>query len=134
MPGGCVLLDFSGVYRMMRTPPGTLVDCRGIEGTSCYCDAAAAEEIARRHGYRPYLDMPIVFTGIRPGEKLEEDLGVEVPGAKRTAHGKIFALGGSPVTQKELDAVAARAREICASEMPDGEVRAAVLALVRPGS
>lgn len=48
MPGGCVLLDFSGVYRMMRTPPGTLVDCRGIEGTSCYCDAEAAEEIARR--------------------------------------------------------------------------------------
>ena len=48
MPSGCVLLDFSGVYRLMRTPLGTLVDCRGIEGTSCYCDAAAAAEIARR--------------------------------------------------------------------------------------
>ena len=88
-----------------------------------------AEEIARRHGYRPYIDMPIVFTGIRPGEKLEEDLGVDVPGAKRTAHGKIFALGGSSVTQEALDAAVSRAKEICASEMPDAEVRKVVLAL-----
>ena len=93
-----------------------------------------AEEIARRHGYRPYRDMPIVFTGIRGGEKLEEDLGVNVPGARRTAHGKIFALGGTSVTQADIAAIAARAKEICASEMQDDEVRTAVLSLASNGT
>ena len=47
-----------------------------------------AEEMIRRAGYRPYRDIAIKFTGIRPGEKLEEELGLEK--AKPTGHAKIY--------------------------------------------
>ena len=47
-----------------------------------------AEEMIRRAGYRPYKDIAISFTGIRPGEKLEEELGLEK--AEPTAHERIF--------------------------------------------
>jgi len=47
-----------------------------------------AEEMIRRAGYRPYRDIRIVFTGIRPGEKLAEELGLEQ--AKPTNHAKIY--------------------------------------------
>ena len=49
---------------------------------------ALAEEMIRQEGYRPYRDIAIQFTGIRPGEKLEEDLGLA--SAKPTAHAKIY--------------------------------------------
>ena len=49
---------------------------------------ALAEEMIRRAGYRPYRDIAIEFTGIRPGEKLNEELGLEQ--AKPTKHAKIF--------------------------------------------
>ena len=47
-----------------------------------------AEEMIRQAGYRPYRDIAIEFTGIRPGEKLEEELGLEQ--ARPTSHAKIF--------------------------------------------
>ena len=47
-----------------------------------------AEEMIRRAGWRPYKDIAIEFTGIRPGEKLEEDLGLQL--AKPTPHSKIY--------------------------------------------
>ena len=50
--------------------------------------ASLAEEMIRRAGYRPHRDIAITFTGIRPGEKLVEELGLER--AKPTAHAKIF--------------------------------------------
>lgn len=36
-----------------------------------------AEEMIKAAGWRPYKDIEIVFTGIRPGEKLEEELGLD---------------------------------------------------------
>ena len=47
-----------------------------------------AEEMIRRAGWRPYKDIAIAFTGIRPGEKLTEELGLET--AKPTGHAKIY--------------------------------------------
>ena len=47
-----------------------------------------AEEMIRQAGWRPYRDIAIEFTGIRPGEKLEEELGLET--AKPTSHAKIY--------------------------------------------
>lgn len=51
-----------------------------------------AEEMIREAGWRPYRDIGITFTGIRPGEKLEEELGLE--SGERVAGTKIFACGG----------------------------------------
>ena len=47
-----------------------------------------AEEMIRQAGWRPYKDVAIEFTGIRPGEKLTEELGLER--AKPTGHAKIY--------------------------------------------
>ena len=47
-----------------------------------------AEEMIRCAGWRPYKDIAIAFTGIRPGEKLTEELGLET--AKPTGHAKIY--------------------------------------------
>lgn len=52
---------------------------------------ALAEEMIRRAGFRPGHDIRIVYTGMRPGEKLVEELGLDQ--ARPTAHEKIFAIG-----------------------------------------
>ncbi len=49
-----------------------------------------AEEMISQAGYRPYVDIPIVFTGIRPGEKLFEEIDVSERSAYRTDMAKIY--------------------------------------------
>jgi FlaA1/EpsC-like NDP-sugar epimerase len=49
-----------------------------------------AEEMIALSGLRPYEDIPIVFTGIRPGEKLFEELDVSERSAYKTGHTRIF--------------------------------------------
>ncbi len=48
-----------------------------------------AEELIRLSGFVPYEDIEIVFTGLRPGEKLYEELFFEGEGITRTSHDKI---------------------------------------------
>jgi FlaA1/EpsC-like NDP-sugar epimerase len=48
-----------------------------------------AEELIRLSGLRPHEDVEIVFTGLRPGEKLYEELLVADEGVKPTEHQKI---------------------------------------------
>lgn len=51
-----------------------------------------AENLIRLSGYKPYADIDIVFTGLRPGEKLYEELTLEAEFSQRkmTANNKIF--------------------------------------------
>ena len=48
-----------------------------------------AENLIKLHGYRPYTDIDIEFTGL-PGEKLYEELLMDEEGLKETANSKIF--------------------------------------------
>ncbi len=48
-----------------------------------------AEQLIRLSGMRPYEDVDIVFTGLRPGEKLYEELLLAGEGIMPTAHEKI---------------------------------------------
>lgn len=48
-----------------------------------------AEELIRLSGLVPYEDIDIVFTGLRPGEKLFEELLIKGEGIKPTSHDKI---------------------------------------------
>ena len=49
-----------------------------------------AENLIRMYGKVPYEEVPIVFTGLRPGEKLFEELLMDEEGLKSTANKKIF--------------------------------------------
>jgi len=49
-----------------------------------------AETLIRLHGHEPYTEVPIVFTGVRPGEKLYEELFYDPAHVDRTGHDKIF--------------------------------------------
>lgn len=47
-------------------------------------------ELIRLSGLEPNKDIPIIFTGIRPGEKLSEEVLTAEEGVEPTAHAKIF--------------------------------------------
>lgn len=49
-----------------------------------------AENLIRLYGYEPYTEMPIKFVGLRPGEKLFEELLMSEEGLKSTESNKIF--------------------------------------------
>ncbi len=49
-----------------------------------------AENLIRLYGYQPYTEMPIKFVGLRPGEKLFEELLMSEEGLKSTENKKIF--------------------------------------------
>ena len=49
-----------------------------------------AEHLIRLSGYTPYVDMPIVETGLRPGEKLYEELLMRSENLEATSNHKIF--------------------------------------------
>lgn len=49
-----------------------------------------AEQVIRQSGRRPYVDVPIVFAGIRPGEKIFEELDISEKTAYRTDMAKIY--------------------------------------------
>src|SRR5690606_12786100 len=84
-----------------------------------------AEAMIRRAGYRPYEEIPIRFTGIRPGEKLEEELaGADEP-TLPTGHPKIRVWELPQVTPAEVAAMLERLRDVI--DAP----REAVLAALR---
>ena len=54
-----------------------------------------AENVIRLSGFEPGVDIEIVYTGLRPGEKLYEELSQESENAERTRHPKIW-IGRNP--------------------------------------
>jgi FlaA1/EpsC-like NDP-sugar epimerase len=54
-----------------------------------------AETLIRISGYEPYRDIDITFTGLRPGEKLYEELLMSEEGLRKTSNNKIFI--GAPL-------------------------------------
>ena len=54
-----------------------------------------AEDMIRQAGYKPYVDVPIVFTGIRPGEKLFEELDISEKSAYKTDMARIYVTKAS---------------------------------------
>lgn len=54
-----------------------------------------ARDLIRRSGFKPDVDIEIKFIGLRPGEKLHEELITEGEGVVRTPHEKLFVLKGA---------------------------------------
>jgi FlaA1/EpsC-like NDP-sugar epimerase len=62
-----------------------------------------AENLIRLSGHVPYRDIDIVETGLRPGEKLYEELLVKSRDVEKTDSDKIFVEHQPPITPEELE-------------------------------
>jgi FlaA1/EpsC-like NDP-sugar epimerase len=49
-----------------------------------------AEAMIRQSGFKPYIDIPIEITGVRPGEKLFEELDISEKSAYKTDMARIY--------------------------------------------
>ncbi len=75
-------------------------------------------------GYKPYEEIPIEFTGLRPGEKLAEELSTSGEDIQRTRHPKIFVGRLTAMAPEAVTAWLERLRALC-SAGHDDEIRAA---------
>jgi FlaA1/EpsC-like NDP-sugar epimerase len=62
-----------------------------------------ARDLIRLNGLEPEKDIPIEFIGLRPGEKLYEELITEGEGIVETDHEKIMVLHGNSFNRKALE-------------------------------
>ena len=70
-----------------------------------------AKEMIRLSGFEPDKDIPIVFTGVRPGEKLFEEILTAEEGTIATQNQKIFMAKLSRVDENKLNQVLENLRE-----------------------
>jgi len=90
-----------------------------------------ARDLIRLCGFEPDVDIPIVFTGIRPGEKLHEELLTAAEGTEATVHQRIFVARPDPVSELALEVFLQRMREaVRMGGIGNEELRAEVQDLV----
>ena len=73
--------------------------------------AQMARDLIRLCGKEPDIEIEIKYTGLRPGEKLFEELITEGEGIVATAHEKIMVLRGDGCSLQELEGPLARLKE-----------------------
>ena len=64
-----------------------------------------AEELIKLSGLQPDEDIEIIYTGLRPGEKLYEELLLDGEGVLPTSHNKICIAQSMPSSHAELSAL-----------------------------
>jgi FlaA1/EpsC-like NDP-sugar epimerase len=75
-----------------------------------------AKETIRLSGLRPGEDIQIVFTGIRRGEKLLEELETDKEQLTKTSHSKIFIAQIAPYSGAKIKQTLATVEQLCLSE------------------
>ena len=78
-----------------------------------------AENMIRLSGFEPYRDIDIVETGLRPGEKLYEELLIKTEELDRTSNDKIFVERDEPLSREEIEKKLAILREALVTEDDD---------------
>lgn len=89
-----------------------------------------AHKMIRLSGSRPDVDIPVVITGIRPGEKLDEQLYADDEQVLETAHESIHRVLSSSIEADELLRVVEKLAEVVAAR---DDAAAAAMLLSSPG-
>ena len=71
-----------------------------------------AENMISLSGLHPYIDIDIIETGLRPGEKLYEELLIKTEKLSKTKNNLIFIEKDMPLSRAEVDASLALLREV----------------------
>lgn len=89
-----------------------------------------AENLIRMSGYIPYQDIDIKFTGLRPGEKLYEELLMDEEGLQDTENKLIHI--GKPIKldEEKLLKTLDEMYEVCINEPDESKVRELVKSIV----
>jgi len=88
-----------------------------------------ARDLIRLSGLEPEVDIEIVFTGIRPGEKLFEELLTAEEGTVASRHEKIFVARNSGVPDGLLQGLLGKLFEAAAARDPE-KIRAVLRELI----
>ena len=77
-----------------------------------------AENLIKMAGLTPYVDVDIIETGLRPGEKLYEELLMDSDTLTATKYDKIFIEQQEDISREEMDKNLSRLREVLETESP----------------
>lgn len=75
--------------------------------------ADLARNLILLSGLRPGVDVQIEYSGVRPGEKLYEELQMEHEGTVGTAHEKIRVFAGQTLSRDEMQGLMGELAEAC---------------------
>ena len=91
--------------------------------------AEMAETLIRLHGHEPYRDIKIEFTGIRPGEKLYEELFYDPDHVSKTTSEKIYLGKFSAEKESLLPRVEKLLADSAGGTLSEAELKAAIFQL-----
>jgi FlaA1/EpsC-like NDP-sugar epimerase len=85
-----------------------------------------ARDLIRLSGLEPDRDIPIVFSGIRPGEKLFEELSTDEESNDRTEHDRIFRCKITPPSADHVLRAVTRLDELARADLAAPQLRRAL--------
>ena len=71
-----------------------------------------AENMIKLSGLNPYIDIDIIETGLRPGEKLYEELLIKTENLDKTENNMIFIERDTPYSREYIDECIEMLREV----------------------
>jgi FlaA1/EpsC-like NDP-sugar epimerase len=92
-----------------------------------------AENMVRLSGFTPYIDIDIIETGLRPGEKLYEELLIKTEKLSKTDNDLIFIEKDEPIPREEIEEKLSFLRSVIArteSSSDSEEIKEAMMRVV----
>lgn len=92
--------------------------------------AELAERMIRMHGLRPYQDIPIKFTGVRPGEKMHEELFTDAEQSLPTIHPHIIRIQSHIMNFNTVDFLDSLAQLVAKGPQSSDEALSALINII----